>query len=137
MAVCALQLCVCPIQRKVRRACVIEFPDVPTIRRMAVVAFLAQAALVFVRGLMAVETSAGRVLVRRCQMALLARHDYVLPDQREVGEVMIEPDIGAPAFHAMTVLALTSQPAGVNVTCLVTAVAIRRQLLGSGVRGMA
>lgn len=124
-------------QRKTRHARVIEFPDVPAVRRMAAVAFLAEAALVFIRRLMAVETFIGCLFVRRRQVALLARHDYVLPHEREVGEVMIESDIGAPAFHAVTVLTLTPQPAGMNVSCLMTAVTIGRKLLGGNARGMA
>lgn len=87
--------------------------------------------------LMAVETFIGCLFVRRRQVALLARHDYVLTYEREVGEVMIEADIGAPAFHVVTVLTLTPQPAGMHVSGLMTAVTIGRKLLGGDVRGMA
>lgn len=136
MAVGALELRMRAVQRKAGDAGVIEFPNAPAIRRMAAVAFLAEASLVLVRGLMAAETVRGCIFVRGSQMALLARHDDVLPDQREVGEVVIEPDIGAPACHAVTVLALTAQSTGVNVACLMTAVTIGSELLGGEIRGV-
>lgn len=137
MAVRALQLRMRSVQRKAGHACMIEFPDIPTIRRMAVVAFLAEASLVFVRGLMAADTFRRRVFVGRRQMALFARYDDVLPHKWEVSEVVIEAHIGAPAFHAVTVLALTPQPAGVHVACLMTDVTVCSKLLGRDVRGMA
>lgn len=98
MAFGALQLCVRAEQREVIRSLlrVIEIPQRPTVGRMTTLAFLAEAALVHVVVRMAIDARARRPAERECCVALRAAHDPMQPQQREIGQIVVEYDVGAP-----------------------------------------
>ena len=80
MALRALQLLMRAVQHEAGSALVIEGPDVPAVRRMAVLALLAQASLVLVGRLVAAVAARSGARIRRREMTLLAWHGDVLTD---------------------------------------------------------
>ncbi len=64
-----------------------------------------------------VATGAGRLhpLVLLCLMARLAGRDLMQADQRIIGKAMIEPDIVAPSDAVMTLSAIRTELAEVNI----------------------
>ena len=114
MARGALQLAVSAEQREMRFLRVIETPQRPAVRRMAALALLAEAALVHVVVRVTIDAGRWRPAERERRVALRTAHDPVQPQQREVGQVVIEGDLGTPARLAVTALApaLSLPPCG-------------------------
>lgn len=88
--------CVLAGQREIRLLVVIELPIPPAVRVVAIGAFRAQSAFVFVVFLVAVVAGLWRVLVARRQMALFARCRRVQSDERKSRQPMIEAHLAAP-----------------------------------------
>src|SRR5579863_3831985 len=80
-------------------------------------------------GGVAVVASLPDVAVLAREMALLARHRDVQPEQRIARQVVIEDHAVAPAHGRMTLLALAPELAGVHVIRPVAGEALARQLL--------
>src|ERR1700722_16408678 len=142
MAIRALQLGVGAEPRKgigsVLR--MIEGPQRPTVRRMTGLALLAEAALVHIIMRVAVDARQRRLVEGERCMALRAAHHPMQPEQWEIGEVVIEYDVGAPGLLAVAGFAAFLELAAVRVLAAVAARAVLRQLLGrdrSGVTGVA
>ena len=78
-------------QRKISLTIMVELPCAPVRRVVAVIALLAETALV--RVVVDVTRNAGAVRVVECggRMALFAAYVGVGTDQRKAGDVMIEP----------------------------------------------
>ena len=105
MAGGALQLRVCAQQRKMRLLGVIKHPQRPAVGRMAVVAFLAQAALVNVIVRMALDALQRGLVEAQGRVALRAADDAMQSEQRVLGQVVVEDDVSGPRVLAMTGLA--------------------------------
>src|ERR1700722_7869720 len=107
---------------------------------MAGLAFLAEPAFVHVIVAVAVDARKRRLVERQRRMALRAAHHPMQPEQREIGEVVIKYDVGAPGFLAVAGFATALELAAVRVFAAVAARAVLRQFLGcdrSGVTGVA
>lgn len=118
----------------------IEFPQPPTIRRVALRAVRPEAAVMHVIGLVALVAAAADVPISACAVALLAGHGYVQAHQRIGSQVMVERDGGFPTFGGMAFIASRTQLARVDVAGTVATGAVGRQLLSrhdSGVTGIA
>lgn len=137
VALRALKPFVRAAQREAGGALVIEGPDVPAVRRMAIVALLTEASVMLVRGFVAAVAVCGGTCVRRRKVALLTRHGDVLTDQREGTQVVIEAHLRAPAVDAVAAVALPSELARVHVVRSVTVGALRAELLRRDVCGVA
>ena len=68
---------------------------------------------------------AADVLVRARHVALLARHGDVQPDQREIGQVVIEAHAAQPSFRRVAAGAIGAELAGVHIARAVAADAVR------------
>lgn len=78
-------------QRKISLMIMVELPCPPVRRIVAVIALLAETALVRVVVDVTGNAGAVRVVERRCRMALFTAYVGVSTDQRKAGDVMIEP----------------------------------------------
>src|ERR1700726_2704524 len=90
-------------QRKVilRLLGMIENPQLPAVGRMAAFAFLAETALVHVIMRMTIVALHRGPIEGQRRVALRTAHHSVQPEQREIGEVVIEDDVGAPLLLTM------------------------------------
>src|ERR1700686_1932107 len=123
MAIGALQLGVGAEQREVIRSLLhmIEHPQRPTVRRMTALAFLAEAAFVHIVMRVALDAGQGRTTEGQRRMALCAAHHSMQPDQWEIGQVVIEYDVGAPGLLAVTGFATTLELAAVRILAAMAA----------------
>ena len=142
MAIGALQLGVGADQRKVIRSLLrmIERPQGPAVRRMAALAFLAEAALVHVIVRVAVDAGQGRIIEGQRRMALCAAHHPMQPEQREIGQVVVEHDVGAPGLLAVAGFASALELAAVRILAAMAARTVLGELLaryGGRVTGVA
>lgn len=104
---------------------VIETPERPSVRIVARSTFRPEAALVRVAFFVAVCAFESRPLVGGGEVAFLARHDGVQPDQREPRQIVIEEDFFGPAAGIMAAFALRAEATFVYVVALVAGVAGR------------
>ena len=116
---------------------VIELPDAPTVRRMALSAVFAQTAFVYVVSSMTTVAIRGDALVGAAHVTLRARHGYVQTHQGKATQVVIEGDIDTPAFRLMALLALNAEFSAVHVLCAVAVVALPAKFLLRNVGGVA
>lgn len=109
---------------------VIEAPDIPAVRVMALGAGLAQTLAVHVIFFVALVTGAFNRPVVGVRVTFLTGGDGVQPNQGKTGHVMIKDGFLAPAFLVVTARAetvLVSFLAAMHVIELVTVVAEERQ----------
>lgn len=104
VAVMAVQFCVLANQFEFRLRVVVEDPEFPAIRVVAVCASGAQFSLVFVVGLVAGMAVRLCVLEVSRQMAFLAGRYRMDPDEREMRNVVIEHDTLVPRCIVMTLV---------------------------------
>jgi len=116
---------------------VIECPQLPSVRRVAALALLAEAALVHVIVRVALVALPRRLVERERRVALRAADHAMQCQQRKVREVMIEHDVGPPGLLAMASFAAILELAGMRVFALVAAGAVLGQLLSGDGGGMA
>src|SRR6202049_926893 len=126
MAFGALQLGVRAEQRKMRFLGVIENPQRPAVGRMAALALLAEASLVHVIVRMALDAGRGRPAEGQSRVALRTADDAVQTQQRILGQVMIECDLGRPLVLAVTMVAPALQLAAVRVFAAMATGAVGR-----------
>jgi hypothetical protein len=127
-------------QSKVSLLRMIESPQRPTVRRMTALAFLTETPLVHVIMRMTIDAGLRRSVKGQCRMALRTADDLVEPRNGEIGQVVIEHDVGAPGLLAMTGFASALELAAVRVLTAMAACAILGQLLACnrcGVAGVA
>lgn len=103
---------------------VIERPDFPVYRRMAVGTFGSQACVMSIVFGMAVDTLLGCVMKSRRFMAVFANYFIVAADEREHGKVVIESDVAAPVDFCVTRCAVLAKLQLVRFVSNVAAVAI-------------
>jgi hypothetical protein len=103
MTLATNQISVPTFQRKIGLLIVIENPRCPCIGVMAVSARIAQCPLVMVVRFVALDTGRRRIPKLRGGVATLARSQGVLTDQRERGEIVLEPHLPDPALLDMAV----------------------------------
>ncbi len=123
------EFCVRPVQRESGFLPVVEFPDAPAVRGVALRAFLTQIALVNVVAAVAVDAAAAYVPILARRMTLLARHRDVQAHEREIRKVVVEGHRRSPAVRRMTARAVDAELAGVHVACTMAAKAILGELL--------
>lgn len=101
----AAEFCVRAGEREARLLAVVEFPQAPAIRGVALLAFLSEASLVNIR--LFVTAHAGRIVYPEgsALVALLARHRNVQAEKRKFREIVIEVDHRLPAFGHVTFIA--------------------------------
>ncbi len=116
-------------QRKIRLLGVIELPLIPAIRRVAGRAFPAQSPFVHVLRCMAADALLRRALEPEARMALRARREHVLTDERIGGQIMIEFDSTTPHRAAVAFTAIAAQAAAVRILGRVTGLAVITELL--------
>src|ERR1700681_817257 len=91
----------------------IEHPQLPPVGGMTALAFLAEPALVHIVVRMAIVARHGHLVEGQGRVALRAAHDPMQSEQREIREVVIEDDVGAPFLLAMAGFAPTLELAAV------------------------
>ena len=123
---CAAQFFVRTGKREARLLAVVELPHAPAVGRVALLAFLSEAAPVNIRVFMAFEASGVRYPERSSRMTLLARHRDVQAQKRKFRQIVIEIDHRFPTLGLMAIVARGTQSAAVNVARAVTAHTIFR-----------
>lgn len=129
VAACTLQLGVSAQQRKVGLLRVIEDPQRPAVGRMAGLAFSTQSSLVDVIVGVALDAAFRRMIEGEGRVALRATHHAMQTQQRILGQVMIEYDIGAPGLLTMAGIAAGFELAAMRVIAAMTTGAVLGQLL--------
>ena len=114
----------------------VEDPQLPSVRRMAAFAFLAESALVNVIARMAIDARGRRPVEGQRRVALSAADDPMQSQQREFRQVVIENDIASPGSLAMTCFAAALEPAAVRILTAMAARAVLGELLGRRRRGV-
>ena len=114
---------------KVRLLVVVEPPERPAVRVMAVAAFRSELALVPVGLLVTADAVERCPLVGGGKVALLALDDSVQTDEWEARQIVIEKYLIRPPADIVAALALGAQPILVNVVSLMTGLAGRTQFL--------
>jgi len=116
-------------QSKIRLLAVIERPQRPAAGNVAVFARPSHAARMHVVGLMAAHAAVVGLMKIQAQMTLRAVGQLVHPEQRKLGELVIEADALVPARLVVARLA-GLQRASMGIVFLVTLGADGRQLVG-------
>src|SRR5258705_8370474 len=129
MAALADKLRVRAVELEARFLAVVEVPDAPAVRRMAARAVRAEAALVDVVALVAVDALRADVAIRARDMALLAGNGDVQADEREARQVVIEAHVLVPACGRVARGAVLAELAGVHVARAMAADAFGWKLL--------
>ena len=129
VAACASELRMRAGQRKMRFLRVIEFPNVPAVRVVAVGALFAESAFMDVVALMATIAFLAHAFVARARVTLRARHGNVKTDEWKTAQVVIERDIDSPPFRLVALFAILAELARMNVLRAMAAVACRAELL--------
>src|SRR5258705_10300662 len=129
MAALARELRVRAIELEAGFLAVVEIPDAPAVRRMATRAIGAEAALVHVIALVAVDALRADVAVGPRDVALLAGHGDVQADERKARQVVIESHVLVPARGRVALRAVLAELARVHVARAVAAVAFGRGLV--------
>jgi hypothetical protein len=124
----AAELCVCAGEREAGLFAVVEFPQAPAIRGVALLTFLAEASLVNIRVFVALAARGLRYPESLSRMALFAGNCNVQAEKREFRQIVIEVDHRLPALWQMAVIARSAQPGAVNVARPMTAHAVCWQL---------
>src|ERR1700692_4345733 len=104
---------------------------------MAALAFLAEAPLVHVVVRMAIDARRRRPVEGQGRVTLRAADDPMQSEQREIGQVMLEHDVGAPSLLSMAGFAAALEFAGMRVFAAVAARAGFGQLLRGSRCGVA
>ena len=117
---------VCTDQRKTGIALVVEVPGTPVRRVVAPFALSAESAAVYVLSRM--TGYAGTVGVVECRglVAAVALHQGMCANQREMRDVVVEPELRRPAGRHMTRQASIAELATVDIILCVTGCTIPR-----------
>lgn len=137
MAASAVQLGMCASQCKTRGLAMIKGPDIPAVTVVATCAALAQATLVYIVGSVATAAIRFHILELLRQVTLLAGNSDMQPDQRKIGQVVIEADLATPSVRHMALITLLTQFSGMCILRAMTADTGRTQLLRGNIGRMA
>lgn len=116
-------------QCEARLLCMIEFPNVPTVRRVTFGARCAESAFVNVAAFVAADASPGGADIGSARVTLGAGNGNMQADQWEIDEIVIECDVGTPTARLVATLAIAAELADVHVLSAMTRVACRAELL--------
>src|ERR1700730_394038 len=105
----AAQFCVRAAEREARLLGVVELPHAPAVRRVALLAFLAETSLVNVGLFMALEAAGFRYLERFSRVTLFARNRNVQAEKRKLRQIVIEVDNRLPALGHVALVARGAQ----------------------------
>jgi len=102
---------------------VVKDPRFPIIGVVALSAIFTKAAFVFFIILfMAIVALAGGILILIAEMALFARGDGVLADERKLADVVVKKEVIAPAFFVMALLTLFALLTAMDILCFVAGI---------------
>jgi hypothetical protein len=122
------------VQHVIGLPVMVEYPQGPPVRVVALSATRAQALAVLVVTFMAIDTRRRRIFVSGGNVALFTRRYRVQPDQRECRNVVLEEYLRTPRPLVVAATALLTLLTLVDIVLLVAAVAIciefRARLLG-------
>jgi hypothetical protein len=116
-------------QGKTGLLAVIELPDVPPVRGVAVIAGLAQGPLVYVIAAVALDAGVASVLVLLRPVTLFAWHGNVQAEKRKARQVVIEADVGVPPFRRVALIALATESACMDIAGAMAADTARGEFL--------
>ena len=102
----------------------VEHPQGPPVRVVALSATRPQTLAVLVVTFVAIDTRGRRIFISGCNVALFARRHRVQPDQRECRNVVFEEYLGTPRLLVVAPSALLTLLALVDIVLLVAAVTI-------------
>jgi len=123
MAEVAIQFVMDAFQFVIGVFIVVKNPRLPIIGVVALSTVFAKAAFVFFIILfMAIVALAGGILILVAEMALLARGDGVLADERKLGDVVVKKEVAAPAFFVVALLALFALLAAMDILGFMTSI---------------
>jgi len=88
---------------------VVELPNIPAVRVVAVDALFAQGAFVYVVALMTAATILRDAFVARAHVTLHAGNGDVQSKQRKAAQIVIKRDFDSPALALMTLLAVFAE----------------------------
>ena len=137
VALIAAQIPVFAVERKPGLLSVVEIPDSPAIRVVALVAGLPEHCLVFVVITMATDAILWCVLEGGRDMTLLARRRSVKAEKGEMGYIVVEDNAFAPRGFVVATLALFALLALVDIVVAVTVDTVTRQFLSGQIASMA
>jgi hypothetical protein len=119
MATLTPQTVVAPSQAEPGLTVMIEYPEGPSVRIVAIRTIWAQSPLVTIVLAVTIDTGTHCNLKSPVEMTLFAGNDLVLPDQREIGKAVVEEDLFDPTACAVAGCAIGAKRAAMWVFRLV------------------